>query len=805
MILPAPSRFLKKAAATLVALGLAALLGAAPLLPVRVTAQGQVPAGPDGQLAVIDGVPVVLAGDRMWRQDGAGGWREQSWQPDGGVVGIFGDGRTAFALFAEKPSGPIQRVRQLLLADGRLASRDLPPLPAPLQSALGAVKDTRLFVHGVDATGATQLYVLALSEAAPGWRHHAGSPGAAGRVEALTAQQDSLYAVVTPADDTGQRLYRWSPAQSWMETSRLPGKLVPSALRATGQAHLIGVVGDAAGQRMVSYYAITQVWAELGGIDARGLRPGAPWGNGFLLAQDSGGNLALSLAELVPTKQLLRPLDWVMIFLYLGLIAGIGVYCYRQEQKKSTASFFVGSRTIPFWAAGISLYATNSSSIGYIATTAKAFATNWQYLVGNLLGALGLVFVAIWIVPLLRRLELMSVFTYLDQRFHRSVRLAASAFCIVMHMGGRLSVILFLPSLAIATITGLDVIWSILIMGLVTIGYTALGGMRAVIWTDLAQVIVKVGGLVFAVGFIAFKLKGGVPEFISIAQADDKLKMFDWSFDLTKATVWCFIFSYAARDRADLSQGPDPDAAGLHHEIREGGRPLGLGLCDHRPARELSVLPDRHRPVCVLSHPPRAHEPAAAGGRDISALHRGGTARGCHRVDDRRALFRRHGHELQHPEQRLHHGLSGFLREDREEARPGLQHQAGGVGHGDCRPHRHRPGHPALPFQHQLVPGHLDRAGRPVRRLLWRGLHARHVHAPGQLAGSDHRHDRQLRGHLRGLVGQPGASVPLSRGFHLGVDRGGLRGQLPFPAAARRTGRRAHHPHPKRKKTAVPA
>jgi SSS family solute:Na+ symporter len=244
----------------------------------------------------------------------------------------------------------------------------------------------------------------------------------------------------------------------------------------------------------------------------------------------------------VPTKQLLRPLDWVMIVLYLTMIAGIGVYCYRREKKKSTADFFVGNRTIPFWAAGISLYATNSSAIGYIATTAKAFATNWQYLLGNLLGAIALVFVAIWIVPLLRRLELMSVFTYLDQRFHRSVRLAASGFCIVMHMGGRLSVILFLPSLAIATITGLNVVWSILIMGLVTIGYTALGGMRAVIWTDLAQVVVKIGGLIFAVGFIASKLKGGMTEFVAIAEADNKLKMLDWSFDLTKATVWCFIF-----------------------------------------------------------------------------------------------------------------------------------------------------------------------------------------------------------------------------------------------------------------------
>ena len=225
-----------------------------------------------------------------------------------------------------------------------------------------------------------------------------------------------------------------------------------------------------------------------------------------------------------------------------GAAADIGAWCYAREKKQSTAEFFVGSRAIPWWAAGISLYAANSSSIGYIATTAKAYSTNWQYFLGNITNVLALVFVAIWIVPLLRRLELTSVFNYLDRRFHRSVRLAGSAMCILMHLGGRMSIILFLPSLAISTVTGLDVVWSILMMGVVTIAYTALGGMRAVIWTDVAQVIVKFGGLFFAIGFVVWSLKGGAREFATIAIADDKLRMFDWSFDLTKATVWGFIF-----------------------------------------------------------------------------------------------------------------------------------------------------------------------------------------------------------------------------------------------------------------------
>ncbi|SDR86457.1 sodium:solute symporter [Opitutus sp. GAS368] len=537
---PEPLRFLRTTGALLLALGCAALVGAAPLLPVRLTDQGSVTAGAGSQLAVVDGIPLVLEGGRGWRQTGANSWQELAWRPAGTLTAVFGDGQTAFALLADGPTDATQKVHQLLLTDGQLSSRPLPALPMPLRAVHGAVKDAKVFVHGTDQSGVSRLFVWSRKDGAPAWSAYAGI--AAGRVEALVAQQDSLFAVVTSTDGTGQRLHQWSAGGTWIEASPLPGPLAAGAARAVGQAHILCMVGDGAARRIVTYYTVTRVWAELGQVAFAGIQPGAAWGNGFLLARAGDRQLTLSLVELVPTKLLLRPLDWVMIVLYLALIAGIGVYCFRREKKQSTASFFVGSRTIPFWAAGISLYATNSSSIGYIATTAKAFATNWQYLLGNIFGALGLMFVAVWIVPLLRRLELMSVFTYLDQRFHKSVRLAASAFCITMHMSGRLSVILFLPSLAIATITGLNVIWSIMIMGLVTIAYTALGGMRAVIWTDLAQVIVKVGGLIFAVGFIISRLHGGAGEFVATAMADDKMKMFDWSFDLTKATVWCFIF-----------------------------------------------------------------------------------------------------------------------------------------------------------------------------------------------------------------------------------------------------------------------
>jgi SSS family solute:Na+ symporter len=124
-------------------------------------------------------------------------------------------------------------------------------------------------------------------------------------------------------------------------------------------------------------------------------------------------------------------------------------------------------------------------------------------------------------------------------RFHPTIRMLASALCILMQVGGRMSVVLFLPALAIATITGVDVVWSILIMGVSTVLYTTLGGMRAVIWTDCLQVLVMIGGAVFAIGFVVYTLGGA--ELYATATAHDKMKLVDFSFDLTQASIWGFF------------------------------------------------------------------------------------------------------------------------------------------------------------------------------------------------------------------------------------------------------------------------
>jgi SSS family solute:Na+ symporter len=331
-----------------------------------------------------------------------------------------------------------------------------------------------------------------------------------------------------------------SPAE--LPLTSPPSPLFGDVIVRSAQAHLIGAA--LTGPReltILGYHSITNTWAPFGKVTLSGepvaLRP-AP--AGFLV--EIRDATELTRIELKTSEQLLRPLDWMVIVLYLGGSAGIGLYVFLRQKNSSNEEFFLGGRRIPWWAAGVSLYATGTSAISFIGIPAKSFATNWQILAQNVVGLFTIGLVAVFIVPLIRRLNVTSVYQYLEMRFHPSIRVLASALNILIQLGGRMSVVLYLPALALSAVTGLSVIWSILLMGAVTIVYTLLGGMKAVIWTDVLQVVVMLGGAFFAIGYVIYRVDGGLPRFFHIAMADEKMKTFDWTFNLTQATVWGFMF-----------------------------------------------------------------------------------------------------------------------------------------------------------------------------------------------------------------------------------------------------------------------
>ncbi|MGH8196340.1 MAG: sodium:solute symporter [Woeseiaceae bacterium] len=505
---------------------------------------------PNARAVVIDDRPVVFGAEFTWIYDQAGSkWTRTDWRPQGEILGMTSDGHQAFVLSeSDHDGGHVTQVERVTLAAGLPESDVVAALPARLDSAQAALQHTYLIVAGITDDGVLRLFSLNLLKQGADWVALASQSVSSGSVSSLAAQHTALLITIADTTRQGDRLLQYSRDGGWRQRNGPLGAVVPGTGHAIGQAHVLYLVKGGSGAnpeaRVMVFQTITGSWATLGDAGSPDVQFGAGWKDGILWIQPraTGSGVELGLTEIRSGNSLLAPLDWIVLAVYLLIMLGIGFFFYNREKSRSSADFFVGGRSIPFWAAGISLYATNVSSISYIAIPAKAFETNWQYLTNNLVAVAALIFVAIWIVPVLRRLDLMSVFHYLENRFHPAIRMLSSTFFILVQMGSRMSIILFLPSLAISTVTGIDVVWSILIMGVTTIVYTALGGIKAVIWTDFIQLIVMFGGALFSIGFIILALDGGIGEFLAVSMPEEKMKLFDWSWDLTEATVWGFIF-----------------------------------------------------------------------------------------------------------------------------------------------------------------------------------------------------------------------------------------------------------------------
>ncbi|PTY08397.1 sodium:solute symporter [Opitutaceae bacterium EW11] len=365
-------------------------------------------------------------------------------------------------------------------------------------------------------------------------------PAAALQALAHVGQDGAVWLLASSADGRLHWL-RHAPDTGWTVCAPPPPAIAAGPLNTSSQTHVLAFGREKDGAIAVfGYHTITNRWARLGGMNLAGtvtnVRPGPA---GFYLeVQDEGGAKTHRLLRLAMTKRPLSGLDYVVVGTYLAFVMGVGLFFAKERNRDE---YFLGGRRVPWWAAGFSLYATGTSAISFMAIPAKSFATNWQYLCQNLIGLIGTIYVAVVIIPLIRRLNLTSVYGYLEMRFHPVVRTTGSFLIILFKLVARMGVVLYLPALAISAVTGLNEITSILLMGVVTTLYTTAGGMKAVIWTDIAQVVVMFGGAALCIYNVVRGIDGGVAGLLRIADADHKLKTFDWSFDFTTPSVWLFV------------------------------------------------------------------------------------------------------------------------------------------------------------------------------------------------------------------------------------------------------------------------
>ncbi len=267
-----------------------------------------------------------------------------------------------------------------------------------------------------------------------------------------------------------------------------------------------------------------------------------PWKNGGILTSGEikPGIRTPEIYSIMPVTQSFSfgRLNTVVLFIYFFVLIVIG-YCFSRKQK-STDDYFKGGGRVPWWAAGLSLFGTALSAITFMAIPAKTYATDWSYFVFNMSIFLVAPAIIILFIPFYRKLNVTTAYEYLEKRYNLTIRLLGSISFIFFQIG-RMGVVLLLPSLALNVVTGMDVFLCIILMGIISLVYTLMGGIEAVIWTDVIQVIVLLFGAVVALFLMSGAVDGGLPAIFETAASAHKFNLLDLQMTLREPTVWVML------------------------------------------------------------------------------------------------------------------------------------------------------------------------------------------------------------------------------------------------------------------------
>ena len=231
-------------------------------------------------------------------------------------------------------------------------------------------------------------------------------------------------------------------------------------------------------------------------------------------------------------------IDLAILFVYSAVLIVMG--WYFSKKSRTAEQFMVAGRNIPSWAVGLAVMSTYTSSISYIATPGKSFDTNWHPIIFSIC-----IFPVAWVtcryvVPFYRKLEIISVYEFLEHRLGVWARIYA-AFSFLLFMIGRVAVILYLVSLLLCTFVPWNIVLVIVGIGLITVTYTLMGGMEAVIWTDVMQSMIMIVGIIVCAGILTFDVFSGSEPAIQAAWDAGKFNFGSWNFDLSSRTLWVMI------------------------------------------------------------------------------------------------------------------------------------------------------------------------------------------------------------------------------------------------------------------------
>lgn len=520
-----------------------------------------------GQKVWQDAVYVLPAVDGAWQT--AGNLPRSlaygvSVTTEGGVICIGGSDAT-------KHHAEVFRLRW---GEGRLTTEDLPPLPHPLANACGAQVGSVVYVTGgIERPDATQalsnFWSFDLATPDAGWRELEPWPGP-GRMLATAAVQDGAFFLVggvalsagadgRPVREYLQDAYCHREGKGWKRVTDLPRPVAaaPSPAPPAGQSAFWVLGGDDGSKvgfeplaehpgfskTILAYHLITDTWSEVGTMPAGPVTTTVVGWDGWFVVPSGETRPGVR----TPECRQLRPgtgrtafgmVNHTVVILYLLGMVGIGVACSRRT--RGTNDFFRGGQRIPWWAAGLSIFATMLSSITFMAIPAVAYAGGWNLFLANSYILITPLVVLVFL-PFYRRLNVTTAYEYLELRFNQATRMLGSLLFMLFQCG-RIAIVLYLPALALATVSDFNIHTAILILGGLCLIYTVLGGIEAVIWTDVAQTFILLGGALFSLVYILMHVDGGLAGAWQTASEHGKFFAgVNWTWDLTVASGWVIV------------------------------------------------------------------------------------------------------------------------------------------------------------------------------------------------------------------------------------------------------------------------
>ncbi|MDA7916530.1 sodium transporter, partial [Verrucomicrobia bacterium] len=417
---------------------------------------------------------------------------------------------------------------------GVVLDLNFPALPEPTAMLVAAMVNDVIYVAGGDSgNGATtHFWSLDLGEREnDGWaweilKPWPGQP----RVLALAVGQGDSFYLFSGRNPTKEKVellkdaWSYHPASdAWKRRAELPRCVMAGTAVASGNAHALvfggaegdlfrkldyeipaGIVtaleeGDQArvdalaaekldilnnhsgfNKEVLAYHTVTDTWVPIGKID--GLSPVTT------SAIRIGDRILIPSGEISPgirTRQVLElrmnrersfgGLNYTVLGIYLIGVLINGFYFSRK--MRNTNDYFKAGGRIPWWAAGLSIFGTQLSAITFIAIPAKVFSSDWRLMVGQFAILMIAPFVIFFFLPFYRKLNVTTAYEYLEARFNVFVRCCGSVMFMLLQFA-RIGIVLYLPSVALAVVTGMSVDLCILVMGVLCLIYTVSGGME---------------------------------------------------------------------------------------------------------------------------------------------------------------------------------------------------------------------------------------------------------------------------------------------------------------------------------------